>query len=893
MYVVFVTTELPPYLPGGAGSVVTRLRDRLVDRGDAVRVILVGEVDEEPPPWVEAVDPASTFHERSEIAAAALERLCREDRPDLVEFQDFDGLAFVSLTRRDELGLSNVPIQVRFHGPGDLMFEAIGTEPPDIAVARTMETESYRMADRVVAPSRAIAALIGERYGIQPDRIVIGQPPLDPPSPGHPLEPTVHPTIAAVARLGEVKGSHDLVRAAVPILREHEHARLVLIGEDGWSATTNRPMSQWLVNDLIPSDVADRIEIVGRLDGPRLREELSRAWFIVIASRFESFNLVAHEVRALGLPIIVPDLPAFEGILDAATGAEVYDGSINGLTVAIDRLVTDQALRSDLAAAPLPRYRDPLEPYRTQPVLRHPRSQAGLATMAVQRLERSQPPPPPEWTPESERRSLHRRAATGILAKLPNPIARRIVGAIPARSRDRLAFVADWRYETQRARNEARLTAVRARVEREERDLDAAIERGDFPDRDDPIVSVVIPCHNDGRFLDDAIRSVLRQTMGSFEIIVVDDGSTDTETLEILQRHQWPRTRIIHQDNGGLSSARNTGMAAARGRYLVPLDADDMIEPNFMSVLSQALESNDHAGFAACRARLFGDVNAIWVPRPYNPYQLLLSNSIVGCVLMRRSAYEDAGRYDETMRNGNEDWDLWIRMTEKRWEVVEVPDVLFRYRKHGISMSVETEARFELGRAEIVERHEALYEEASLRDLKARFSPLVSVIVESPHDVDALIGQDIDDAQIVFVGEPDVSFLSRTAERGWQRAVVGDLADAAATCTGKFVIRWKDVTGVTDSTITLLADHLEGASDLGSMTTTDESPLVLIRRWSLLDPDGPSDVGTCSCSGSGSAALTTGEFPDPLWTVPAATEGLPVHRQRPEEEGRIPPWLIA
>ena len=195
-------------------------------------------------------------------------------------------------------------------------------------------------------------------------------------------------------------------------------------------------------------------------------------------------------------------------------------------------------------------------------------------------------------------------------------------------------------------------------------------------------------------------------------------------------------------------------MSAARGTYVVPLDADDELEPQFLEKMVVALEPEPEAAFAACRARLFEDIDAVWIPRPYNPYQLLLSNSIIGCVLLRRDAYLAVDGYDETMRHGNEDWDLWIRLIKAGWDVVEVPDVLFRYRKHGISMSVETEARFEQGRAEIVERHPDLYASDHLARMKANHYPLVTVIAASETDPSGLETQDLADAEVVTIGDP-------------------------------------------------------------------------------------------------------------------------------------------
>ena len=311
----------------------------------------------------------------------------------------------------------------------------------------------------------------------------------------------------------------------------------------------------------------------------------------------------------------------------------------------------------------------------------------------------------------------------------------------------------------------------------------------------------------------------------------------------------WPRNRVIRQDNRGLSAARNAGIGEARGELVVPLDADDELTPEFLERLVDALDADPGAAFACCWARLFGDIDAVWVPRRYNPYQLLLSNSVVGCVVLRRAAWEAVGGYDETMTNGNEDWELWIRLMAAGWGVAEVDEPLFRYRKHGISMSVETESRFEAGRKEIVERHPELYAEERLDAARREHYPLLSIIP-------------------------------------------GDEALVAAIAAGqsKYVALWSGVEDAGPETLDRLADLLESRPDLGAATTNGADPLVLVRRWSLLDPDGPATSESVGLAGSATEQLGPGMFPDPAWMVPDTIDGVPVQRQRPEEDGRLPSW---
>ena len=300
---------------------------------------------------------------RSRLAADAVAAFVAEHHVDVIEVQDFDGLGFWMLADRAESGIDTTPVQVRFHGTADMMFESIGHASPEIDVIATLEGGVLAMADRVVVPSDAIGSVVADRYGIEPDRIVVGSPPV--PDIEGVWSPSEQPTLVAAARLGEVKGTHDLIAAAEPVLRNHPTARLVLVGEDGWSASQDRPMSEWIDDELVSDDIREQVTWLGRVDGDAFTDALTTAWAVVVASRFESFHLGMHEARRLGVPVIVPSLPAFVGTIDEATGGLVYDGSVDGLSAAMERVVSDEALRRRLGSAPPPSLHPPSRPTRS------------------------------------------------------------------------------------------------------------------------------------------------------------------------------------------------------------------------------------------------------------------------------------------------------------------------------------------------------------------------------------------------------------------------------------------------------------------------------------------------------------------------------------------------
>jgi glycosyltransferase involved in cell wall biosynthesis len=869
-HVVFVTPELSPFTVGGAGVLISELAGRIREAGGTTTILLVAEDPGSIPDWVRLVPYADDPLTRAKNVAEAIAGI--EVRIDVVEIVDFDGLGFWVLSHRAEAGVERVPVQIRFHGTTDLMFEAVGATFEHLEMVRTLERNAMAMADGVVAPSPAIKNHIIERYGLDRDRVTVGPPPIRSisgaePKPSHSID-TQGRTIVCVARLSEIKGTDTLVKAAIPLLKKYPDVEIDLIGEDGWSATTDQPMSVWLTESLIPLNHAHRIRLVGRLEGGELTRRIRNAYVAVVPSRSESFNLALHEIRSVGIPVVVNDLPAFEGF-DESDGVVKFDGTVKGLTNTLSEMLDKPDQRAGLASKAWPTQGDPLDPYRSLPRPRHTREQGGRGTIAVKELEDTQSALLDAGIhPE---RGLGRRIAAKALVVLPEGVARRVVNTLPNSLVEDRLYVADWQYAISRKPAPTVEVPDESDPVIDDRAIDRLMAHMLGP-CDDPLVSVVVPCYNQGDFINDAIRSVFEQTFTSFEVIVVDDGSDDRTTARTLDDLVWTRTTLIRQANRGLAAARNAGIERARGAFIVPLDADDKLHPEFLERTLQALADDPDAPFATCRARLFGDIDAVYVPRPFNRYQLLLSNSIVGCVLMRASAVKGAGGYTEQLRSGNEDWDLWIRLTADA-SPAELDDVLFFYRKHGISMSATTEARFEQARSEIAQLHRSVYEPDSLARLKSAWYPLVSIVTD-PDSAASLEDQTLEDVQVIVVGSDAPS-----------------VDDAVRASVGKFIIRWEATADTTGTELTELAMALEADGSLGEVHTQSSMPLVMVRRWSLHDPDGPTGVVVVPIAGSGANPLEAGSMPDESWSVPADIDGVPAQRQHPETSGMFPDWI--
>ncbi|MEX0865178.1 MAG: glycosyltransferase [Acidimicrobiia bacterium] len=836
--VIFVTTELHPETPGGAGVVVDALARMLGrDRESVVLLLTTQPVVVVDRPGVEVVArrlPERGFMRRSEAVAKAVAEVAEPG--DLVEFHDFEGIAYLALAHRGDLGLERTTLTVRLHGPYDLLSEAMEVPPEDWGHPIAMEREVFRMADAVVIPVEGHRRHVIERYQLDPGRVRVGPPPVPPLTRAN-GSPGLTPVFAVIGRLGEMKGSQDMVKAATMLLAEGARLQVRFIGGEGWSTTSRSEMRPWLESMIGPEHAA-RFAFTGQVERDRLPDLTSDVTAVAVPSRFESFCLAAHEARMMGHPVIVPDLPAFESLFTEETGALVYDGTVDGLAYSMRRILDDAGLAERLAAAPPPVVGDPLTVYQDRPEPRHPRAQAGLATAATQRVsaawEASRPHQGDSWL-----QTLYRLVPDGLA---------RVLTRAPQGLKDRVRARASWPLEAER----------RARRQRLE-EVDRRIAAGEFPDLGDPEVTVVIPVHDDVGFLPETLASVYEQTHPSWEIIVVDDGSTDPEAVAFLDGLRRPRLRLIRQENMGLPGARNTGMRASKAKYLVPLDSDDQLEPEFLSRTIPALEAHPQAAYAHCYARLHHDIDAYWVTRPFNPYWQLLGNGVVGCVLLRREAWEAVGGYDETMTLGNEDWELWLRLMSGRWGQVQVPDALFRYRKHGVSMSVSTEARFEEGRRLVRDRHLHLYQTDRLQRFKRRWYPLVTVLADRPGE------------------EDDREYVSGVEElgAGW----------------GKYVIDVRGVDPEPVATIAALADALESQPKAARAVTAGLPPLVMVRRWNLHDRGAtPDRAVVIEDPLVGPEPTVPDHLPRAGWEVPPhlTDSGVAVQRQPPEEDGRLP-----
>jgi len=229
-----------------------------------------------------------------------------------------------------------------------------------------------------------------------------------------------------------------------------------------------------------------------------------------------------------------------------------------------------------------------------------------------------------------------------------------------------------------------------------------------------PLVSVIIGCYNHGDFIAEAVQSVKSQTYTNWELVIVEDGSTDGRTPAQVDRLRADNIKVIHTENKGLPSARNTAIRNARGDLILPLDADDKIAPDFLEKTVPRLLGDSSVGVVGTYTKVFGYED--WTAEPeFDIEKFIIENQITATSLFRKADWEKVGGYLEDYK-AMEDYALWLAMLNEGKTIEIVPEYLFFYRKHKPQgpvrahslRSINQELELEL-RLKLVEKFPKLY----------------------------------------------------------------------------------------------------------------------------------------------------------------------------------------
>lgn len=201
------------------------------------------------------------------------------------------------------------------------------------------------------------------------------------------------------------------------------------------------------------------------------------------------------------------------------------------------------------------------------------------------------------------------------------------------------------------------------------------------------VVSIIVPCYNQAQYLEEALQSVLDQTYINWECIIINDGSPDhTEEIAKEWVNKDSRFKYLNKENGGLSSARNFGISQSTGAFILPLDADDKIAPDYVSLAVQSFQEDTSLKVVYCKVEKFGEEQGLWQLPDFSRTTLVRGNMIFCSAMYKKVDWIAVGGYDENLIYGLEDWEFWIAILKKDGEVKCIDYLGFFYRIKKASM---------------------------------------------------------------------------------------------------------------------------------------------------------------------------------------------------------------
>ena len=210
------------------------------------------------------------------------------------------------------------------------------------------------------------------------------------------------------------------------------------------------------------------------------------------------------------------------------------------------------------------------------------------------------------------------------------------------------------------------------------------LKKREYEGNIEPLISIITPFYNSGKYIEQTVNSVLNQTFPAFELLIIDDGSKDKESLERLKKIEKidKRIKVFHKQNEGLAATRDYGAkkASKSSKYLCFLDDDDLIDPTYLECLYFAMETNKKASWAYTDSVGFEGQEYTW-NKYFDSNKMKKQNDIVATALIRKEDFEDVNGYELREKAVNEDWNFWLKLLAKEKFPVHVSTYGFWYRR--------------------------------------------------------------------------------------------------------------------------------------------------------------------------------------------------------------------
>lgn len=220
-------------------------------------------------------------------------------------------------------------------------------------------------------------------------------------------------------------------------------------------------------------------------------------------------------------------------------------------------------------------------------------------------------------------------------------------------------------------------------------------------------VSIIVPCYNLGRFIEQALDSLCEQTYKDWECVIVNDGSTD-DSPAIIQNYVSSAKGAfvcVHKENGGVASAMNEGFQYAHDEYVVVLSSDDYLDNTYLEKTVSVLDSRKDVDIVGVDTRMFGEQNFYHTTGAcLDLQQLMFADNLHYCCIMRRYVWETIGGF--TIDLPFEDWDFWISAAEYGFTLTKINEPLFNYRVRSDGREAQTNKNYAQARAQVLSRHQ-------------------------------------------------------------------------------------------------------------------------------------------------------------------------------------------
>ena len=213
------------------------------------------------------------------------------------------------------------------------------------------------------------------------------------------------------------------------------------------------------------------------------------------------------------------------------------------------------------------------------------------------------------------------------------------------------------------------------------------LEKSCMQEKITPKVSIVTPYYNSGRHFEETYRCIVNQTMEEFEWIIMDDGSSRTEDIELLERlgQSDARIHVFHQKNGGQSKAKNEAVRRSTTDIIVFLDSDDLVEPFYVEYIYKAMLKYPDAGWSYMDLVGFGDQEYVWC-KTFSAGRMTFNNILVNAAAFRKDRFLEVGGFSEITKHYDEDWALYLKLLGKGVYPVHIPMIGFWYRRSTTGM---------------------------------------------------------------------------------------------------------------------------------------------------------------------------------------------------------------